>query len=302
MAQVITPDQVTKLLDKLAVALQHTWNGLGDGSEIREATFGASLIASQVKGILEGSDDNTFAVAELQAQVNQSALTIVRSVSALSTFVSGWSRVMAAINQACAQSISVDSSIVGLESYLSWYNVGNGSSYWQALAPPEWRTIHYAAFRSYPDPNNVYFPVVENGEVIAEDEDGLFNIQTFADALYRVSRATSVDTPTAGFIIDPTKFAGGRCFAQWTGGAGSGASSITVEGLDQNGDAETWELSGTWGAGDFTATQNGAAMTPVNNPHSLITKVTGVVTTGVTDYELLIEARPPLNRTYGYVL
>lgn len=298
MAEVLTPTQHNKIIDKLATAFNLLRDGMGDGSSTREATTGESLAALQMKEMLEGSADSSFAVAELQTWLVSASLNLIPYISLVPTFLSHWSGLLAAVSQACAQSSSVDSSIVSIETYQTWYNTGNGVTYWQAMAPPEWRTIAFGAFRGYPTSNNVYFPCIEGGTVLAEDDDGLLNLETFTNALLKVVRASSVDTLTAGKVIDPTKYAGGRPFVQWTGGAGSGASSIELTGLDQNGDIEVYTLSGTWGVGDFVATQTGAVLTPTNNPNSLITKAVSVDITGMTDAEIFFEARPPLNRSY----
>jgi hypothetical protein len=84
-------------------------------------------------------------------------------------------------------------------------------------------------------------------------------------------------------------------------GVGAGASSIEVTGKDQDGNNETWTLTGTWGAGDFTATQSGVSLTPTNNAYSLITEVTGVTISGATDMTIYIEARIPSGRLYPAV-
>jgi hypothetical protein len=183
---------------------------------------------------------------------------------------------------------------------MTWYNTGNASTYWQCMAPPEWYEMYYALYGSRPSSNNVYLQVLKDGTVTLRDDDDLDVIETFTDALYhKVVVGSSVTVSQVGYDIDETKFAGGFCYARWTSGAGSGSVTITIAGLDQNGDNETWTLTGTWGAGDFSATQTGVIFVPSTRAYSLITSVTSVtVSAGITDINLYVESRVSTGRIY----
>ncbi len=49
--------------------------------------------------------------------------------------------------------------VSSLDSFASYFNVGAGGN-WQALLPPDFRTLHYLALHSYPSARNVYPPPI----------------------------------------------------------------------------------------------------------------------------------------------
>lgn len=295
-----TPTHVYKLADKLCAAYSAlrgdlTDYGAGDG------TYGISVKGSDIKEICEGSAESIFSDASLQVALNSTAVKLVDNANTNKVYAFIMGAFFASVNSRAALSRSVSTTINGLDSFMSWYNEGNGSSYWQCLAPPEWYEVYYACTGVRPSANNVYFPVYQGGSVTFRDGSGIEGTETFTNALWKTVRVASVNTETLGWQVDRTRYAGGFCYAKWSGGAGAGASSISVAGKDQDGNNETWTLSGTWGSGDFTATQTGVALTPTNNPYSLITEVTGVTISGATDMTIYIEARVPSGRLYPAV-
>lgn len=282
----ISPTQVYKIID-LYVKMYNrllgtTASGLGAG----DGTFGASYIGSDIRALIEGSSDVTFADADIQIALAAEAKRLVTRFDADVLIGSAGSQFIAKLSSLSAAARTVSATIRDLDSYMEWFNWNNGSTYWQCLAPPEWYDIFYALRTSHPSKRNMYHPVMEGGTVRGT---------TYTNALYKV--VLPGPTNTDGGSVDYTLFQGGYAYVKWTGGTGAGACSITVTGKNQSNEVETWTLSGTWGVGAFTATQTGYLLTPLT-ANSLITDVTGVVITGMTGGTLYFEARPPSGRTY----
>lgn len=293
MAQTLfTVVHVYQLVDALTVVYRAVRTGCGDG------TSGASVAGANIRDICSGLSSSIFIDPSLQTALNASAVSLVTDLNAKKVFSSRCSSFFSAVNQRASLSRTVSSSIVSLDKFMLWYNYSNAGTYWQCMAPPEWRDMFHAIYQTRPNPLNVYFPVIKDGEVTIRNDSDEDEVLTFTNALWKAELVASVATDTLGHEIDETKYAGGFCYVRWTGGGGSGASTITVTGMDQNGDNETWLLSGTWGAGDFTATQTGVVLVPQTNAYSLITKVTDITFSGVTDGTFYVEARPPSGRIY----
>lgn len=279
----LTPAQAWKLLDQIGSLYKSIYGsstyGAGDG------TFGASYKVETLMGLVTAGTDSSFADSDIQTTLIPSAaklrtlLHVDNQFAAVSDFIFTLSGI-------CARAVTVDTTIGSLDTYLYWYNYLNAVSYWQCMAPPEFRDAYYACYRSYPNLLNVYFPITEGG---------VWRGTTYTNALAK--RVIGTSTTTLGATVNRTKYAGGFCYAQWTGGAGSGACTITVTGKDQNGNNETWTLAGTWSDANFVASQAGVALNP-GTSHSLITEVLTVATTGMTTGTMFIESRPPTGRSW----
>jgi hypothetical protein len=283
----LNPTLLNLLTDKINTMYLDTLGSSSSGLGLGDGTYGASFRAQDLVNYITGLTNQSFCDPNIQSSLLPNAQGLPNTFLAKNAFGALISRELVALSGLCAQSVSVNSSIGNLNNFCSWYNFGNGVTYWQAMMPPDWLDIFSGTFGFNPDHHNLYFQV-KQGQT--------YRGTTFTYALgeYVVSSTTF----TAGYIVDDTKYSGGFAYAQWTGGAGSGVCSITVQGLDQDGNNETWVLSGTWNDSNFQATQAGSQLTPQTNAYSLITKVTSIVTTGLSAAMMYIEARPPAGRTY----
>jgi hypothetical protein len=254
--------------------------GIGDG------TYGASAKVLDLASTINGLYDASFADTDIQLGLS-SAAKATQLIFTRSIFANWMGSFVNVLSSVSANARSVDTSIADIDTFLRWYNFKNAVTYWQCMAPPEWRDAYFGVRGAYPDPHNLYFPCTQNAVILGV---------TYANALAQYNKATT--TLTDGATIDPTQFAGGYCYIQWTSGAGSGACTITVVGKDQDGNAETWTGSGTFGSGVYLATNTGLLLTPTNHTYSLITDVTSVACTGFTAGIFFVESRQPAGRTY----
>lgn len=287
MPTLLTATQAYQIIDLLVsdYVAQYgdgAW-GFGDGS------WGSSLYTSDLKDLIQGVSVSSFRDIDIQLALGGAARTL-SNYTIDSAFANRWSGFFSVFSSYCANSRSVDSSIVDLDTFLKWYNWTNGVTFWQCLAPPEFRDAYYALRGAYPDAKNVYFAALDGGAVLGE---------ATPDGLYRTVLPA---TNTAGYIIDPTKYVGGEAWLKWTSGGGSGAISISVAGLNHSGAAETWTASGTWGVAPFNAASGEVELTP-GTAGALITKVTAAPTISGLDpaTDCVIEARAPSGRTYPMV-
>ena len=188
----------------------------------------------------------------------------------------------------CSLARTVNVSISNLDSFMSLYNYGNGASYWQCLAPPDWGEMFTAVYGAVASRHNLYFPVVKDGVVLGNS--------AFTNALLKLDQ--SGPTPTDGYTVDWSKYSGGLPYVRWTGGVGSGAVSIVLTGKDQDGNSETYSASGTWGVGNYVATNTGIPLVPSGAAWHLITDATSAVITGMSAGICYFEGRPPAGRVY----
>ncbi len=168
-------------------------------------------------------------------------------------------------------------SYASVDAMLTFLNTGDTSK-WQALAPKQWRDIHYAALGSYPSAYNVYFEVLQGS--------------TYANGLRKLVVSGAVQT--AGTSIDSTKYAGGVAKLIASGVTGSGLVTVTGTAFDPatktTSSGVTWTVTVT-GNGTFTLAVGTA---PAN---SLIVAVSSIsAAAGLTAGTIYAEAHRPSGR------
>lgn len=173
-------------------------------------------------------------------------------------------------------------SVLNLEQYLKYLNVGAGGT-WNALQAPFWRDLFYRfSGGTYPEEYNVYFEVLQGA--------------TYTNALMKfVVTGAGAGTPTDGVAVDSTKYCGGFAKANVSGLAGSG--TLTVTGTAYDPVTMAISTSKTWTA---NITGNGVTALVVGSApaNSLIVDVTGVsIAAGITAGTIYIEAHRPTGRT-----
>ena len=289
----ITPAMVYKLLDDLDAMYLALWGTSGSGLGVGDGTWGASEQAQGTLSRISGATDTSFAVPNIQLVLLPAAIQLQAWCSQFSIYGSLAQKLVPAMSTLCAQANSVNGSILNIDTFMYWYNFLNSASYWQCLAPPDWTIMYPTVFGlgSAPNPLNVYFPCIQGHTYLGT---------TFTNALAKLVIAGP--TTTLGYVIPTANYAGSFAYAQWTGATGSGACSITVHGLDQQGNSETWTLTGTWSDANFNATNTGVALVPSTRTYSLISSVTSITVTGMTAGTMYIESRPPSGRVYPPVV
>jgi hypothetical protein len=282
----LTSSQANKLCDDLVQLYARIKSGIGASS-----ASGAWQVAEHIAALVEASADASFADRSIQSALSAPSISLVNVMQAPKIARSCCSGFFASLSSVAANlgtnpSLSPDPvrAITDLDSFLYYYNVTNTGAPNAALQAPEFGELYQLLRGSPIDRLNLYFPVVQGA--------------TYTNALAKFVVSGAVFT--SGFTIDRASYAGGIPYVQWTGGTGSGASTITVTGEDQNGVSGSYTLSGTWGSGAFVATQAGVALT-LPSASKLITKVTAVAVTGMTGGTLYVESRPPAGRTWPLV-
>lgn len=282
----LTPAQAVAVIDKLTAMY----------SDLQTGVIAAQGTADDLVNIVEGSTDASFRDIDLQAAFANTTKTMrERQLSENTIFAGVAQGFFGVLSSQAALLRSVSTAIGDIDSFAFYYNFTDATKN-QCLLPPQWRAAFYAlggsgyqqtgANARYPNPKNLYVVVLEGGIV---DQTSTPN------GLARYDVAT--DTFTDGYAVDRTVYGGGFARIKWTGGAGAGACTIVVAGTDEDGTARTYELSGTWGVGDFIATQPGVLLTP-SAADKRITNVTGVTVTGMTAGDMYVEAVQPTGRTY----
>ena len=272
----LTPAQASILTDKLTASWLATLSGMGDG------TYGASLKALDLQGIVSGSTSSSFIDPTLESMLVPAAVKIVNP-TALAIWGGIFGPFTRTMDSVCTMSrLSVSTTINSLDTFLYWYNYLNGGTYWQCLCAPDWASAYLSARGVVPNPLNCYFPCLQGG--------------TYANALGELVVGTGF---TAGYAINinpgaantTPAFAGGFPYLKVASITGSGL--CTVNGLDQNGNAQVWTatISAT---GTTALTASGSTPT-----WSLITSVTGIsVASGISAGTIYVEAHAPTGRTY----
>lgn len=267
----ITASNVNALNDKFTAqslaligTLASTY-GAGDGS-----TFGGSKKQFDLAAIVAAFNDvsqEAIAAALAGTFPNYTASSLFK------TYNQGWLSILNALGAASGYT-----GVTSWDALLTYYNVTNGPYNWGALAPPDYLAA-MQAMGITPSPLNIYLEVLQGAS---------WQGTTFTNALGKDVKATGTDTNTLGYVVDPTKFAGGFAYVNVTAITGSGV--VTVTGLDQAGNAETWTAT-------VSATGR-VLMTPSTHAYSLITKVLTIATAaGITAATLYIEANRPAGRT-----
>ena len=240
--------------------------GNGDG------TFGSSLSNSQLATIVTNLGDITQqgVLAPIASSWPTPSTNAVIYKARYYRFSNG-------LDQLGQMANDQSSTITNLDSLMYWYNFGNGVTYWQCLAAPQWVSAYNAIHAVNPNPLNVYFVCTQGGS---------YGGTTFTNALAKFIVSGSVYT--AGYTIPYTTYAGGLAYWNFTGGSGSG--TVTVVGKDQQNNTETWTVNQTGASGNLL-------MTPSTHAYSLITKVSSVTDAAGagTGY---VEAHAPAGRTY----
>ena len=291
MPTLLTPAHVAYFVDYMTAQFLSLYGstpyGVGDG------TFGFTQAAATLKTKIEG-DDVIFQDLDLQLALGPPVRTMA-NYTLNSIFASVASVAYSNLSGYCANSASVSSTIKNLDTFMKWYNYTNGATFWQIMAPPEWRAVFYALTNTLPDAKNLYFAALAGGSVLGLNGS---NVLTAIPTTYGIYQKTLPATVNAGYVIDPDEYAGGEAYLKWTGGAGAGAVSISVTGLNQLGVSETWTASGTWGIAPFDTASGEVALTPVT-ADALITSASALTHGGFTAGTLTVEARSPDSaRTY----
>lgn len=265
----ISAANVVLLLDKLTAQ----WSfllGVSGGNGVGDGTFGGSKKQADLAVIIAALNDVS------QEAVLAPIASGFPSYSAASQFKQQNGGLLTALNQA-----AVASGLSGVGSWdqlLTYYNVTNGPFNWATLASPDYLAA-MQALGPTPSPLNVYLEVLQGAS---------WQGTTFTNALRKNVKATGTDTNTAGYTVDPTKFAGGFPFLNVAALTGSGV--VTVVGLNQSGVSETYTvtISGT----------GRVALVPGTTSTDLITAVTSVATAaGITAATMYVEANRPSGRT-----
>ena len=264
--------------DKLTAARLAGLGSSGSGLGLGDGTFGLSLKSSDLATIVGASADPSIEAVEAPL-VTQWPLAFETSTQ----FPRFFFRYFQALDQLGLAAQPLNAAINSLDTLMYFYNVTTGPFAWACLAAPDWRQAFIDAHNgSAPSPLNVYFECLTGAS---------WGGTTFTNALAKDVKATGTDTVTAGYVIDPTKFAGGFAYLNVTALGGNGV--VTVTGLDQAGNAETWTVTVT--------TTGRVLLVPSTHAYSLITKVTpttGIATaSGITSMTATVEANRPAGRT-----
>lgn len=164
------------------------------------------------------------------------------------------------------------------DAFLTYLNTGDATK-WQALAPSNWRDIHYKALGVYPAVNNLYFELLQG--------------TTYTNGLRKLVVSGAVQT--AGTDIDSTKYAGAVPYLKASGITGSGV--VTVTGTQYDPATKTTTAGKTWtatvsGNGDFALAVGTASA------NSLIVAVSSIsAAAGLTAGTIYAEAHRPSGRT-----
>lgn len=279
----LTPAHVVYLTDKLTAAYLAALGTSGSGYGMGDTTFGASLKALNLKTMVQGSSIGIFADADLQQILTPAAVQLNNSVGApIATriFAEKFGPFSRTLNTVAQNARSLDASIVDLDSFMTWENFGNGVTYWQCLAPPDWANMYLALYSVVPNHLNCYFDVLQGA--------------TYTNALAKLIVGTGTTLGASINILPGAQnqtpaYAGGYAWANVSGLTGSGL--LTVTGHDQAGNVETWT---------HTISGNGLTqLTPSGRAYSLITSVSTVVAAGgISAATIYIEAHRPAGRTY----
>jgi hypothetical protein len=159
-----------------------------------------------------------------------------------------------------------------LDSYLTYLNTSL-SAKWQALMPPQWRTI---AASVPPSPWNVYYEALES-----EHPNGLRKLEVGSGQ-------------SAGITIDAALYAGGFPYVRASGVIG--ADTVTVTGTALDPATRTLIAAATW-----TAVVDGDdvfALTPDTAPaNSLIAACSGILAgPSLSAGAIVVEAHRPAGR------
>jgi hypothetical protein len=259
------------VLDKITAQWLAENGTSGSGYGAGDGTFGASKKQSDLTAIIAALND--AGLEAILAPIVQN----FPNFNAASDFKSHNSGLRGGLNAAGAASGTLSASVIDWDSLLSWYNVGNGSSFWQTLAPPDYRAA-MMALGITPNPLNVYLEVLTGST---------WQGTTFTNGLGRLLVVGTSPTYTAGYSVDPTKYAGGFPMVNIASITGSGV--VTVSGINQLGIAEIYT---------YTASTTGRfALVPATTSTDLIAGTTSIsVAAGITAISATIEANRPSGR------
>ena len=268
-----TPTNIANITDKGAAAWEALNGTSGSGFGCGDGTYGYSKKLGDLNGIIAALGDageETILAPIVQGWPTSEETAEIWNFR-MTPFFAG-------LDREARQSVGLDASIKSLDTLMSWLNFRNGVTYWQCLAHMDWVAMFNAIHGVNPDHHNVYYQVTQGAS---------YGGTTFTNALAKL--VVPGPTTTLGFVIDPTTFSGGLAYWTWTGGTGSGI--ITVTGLDQDGNAETWTVTQTGASGSLL-------MTPSTHAYSLITKVLTVAAAGgVTATTGYVESHAPAGRS-----
>lgn len=280
---------IVTLTDKLVAGYEAAAGTSGSGLGLGDGTFGLSKKMNDFANLVSGDGSSIYGLGDsaLQAILDPLVQTFTAdsssSLGTIATLSRDFSSLFAGLDRAARNSAPLSATITSFDTLMSWLNYGNGSSYWQCLAHMDWAKFYYAVKGIYPSGLNVYFDCRQGGSYAGT---------TFTNALGKLVVGTGF---TAGYIIPNAShtpaaigYAGGLAYANVTAITGSGL--LTVNGLDQNGNAETWTAT-------ISAIAN-VLLTPSTHAYSCITQVTGMsATAGVTAGTISIEAHAPAGRS-----
>jgi hypothetical protein len=278
----ITPAQVVSISDKLvamstaAMGTNASGFGIGDTTDTSRAYFKMTDPTTGLESIrraLVDPDIEQYFIATMSSLKSKQPSLYNRSLTPL----------MVSLKQSCVATMLnlAQNSATSIDLFAKYYNIGAGGA-WTCLFAPGWYQLHYDTVGSYPSPYNTYFEVVQGS--------------TYTNGMYKVTcnSTTGGSSPTDGFAIDSTKYAG--CFPYIRTSSVTGSGLVTVAG--------TWrKTDGTTASGNGTITlssnpaNNAYALTSLPFTNALLLDVTGItLVSGLTGGTIYVESKAPSGR------
>lgn len=251
-------------------------SGAGYGYGPQGAMWGAANKAGLISTAISGSGD-----LALIAQLATAGVTLTTIAAGVTRAGADLMQLLFAIQNNIVQA-QVNQTVRNIDTYLTYLNTGNPSSYWAALQHPSWQLLGQAWMPGQtPSPWNVY-----------ADDPGSGSGAVYNGNLGVLIVGTGF---TAGDTINSSLYAGGFPAITVTGLTGSGV--VTVTGTARNPASYTTPVSSvTWTA---TVTTNGtvtltAGTAPAN---SLILAVSNIsVAAGITAGTIAAISQRPSGR------
>jgi hypothetical protein len=278
----ITAAQVVSFTDKLvamstvALGTNASGYGIGDTSDTSRAYFKMTDTSTGLESIRRAFADpdiEQYFIATMSTLKAKQPSLYNRSITPL----------VVSLKQACVASMLNlgQNSSTSVDLFAKYYNIGAGGP-WNCLFAPGWYTLHNDTVGSYPSPYNTYFEVVQGS--------------TYTNGMYKVTcnSTSGGSSPTDGFAIDSTKYAG--CFPYIRTSSVTGGGLVTVAG--------TWrKTDGTTASGNGTITltstpaNNAYALTSLPFTNALLLDVTGItLATTLTGGTIYVESKAPSGR------
>lgn len=268
----ITAANVVALTDKLTAhylrALGTGANGLGTVGDTTRAYDAADDLVALVLALADADQVLSLLSDTKDLRTETDALVVIPKLD---------KRLLTAFDTECKRSgvVLAQTSILDLNSFASYYNL---SAPWSCLFAPDFLPIYAAAKGANPTAYNTYLEVLQGA--------------TYANGLRKwVVSGAGTGTPTAGYEIVSTVYAGG--FGQVIASGITGSGVVTVTG--------TWrKTDGTVITGDGTVTVTGNntfVLVPPFTNALLLTVTSLTAANGITAGTLYAEAKRPAGRT-----